>query len=59
MDIMIVNNSNVNLSDFEVAIVKSLRETGSLPEELADLFVVTRLDGLNEDGSPRWIIDAA
>lgn len=44
---------------YEVVILKSLRETGKLPEELADLFVVKISPVVNPDDSPRYIIEAA
>lgn len=59
MNIDLVNNTGSDIRSFEAAILASLSVDGSLPEALADLFVVSRVDGLNPDGSPRWILNAA
>lgn len=50
------NNTNADLRDFHEAIVSSLLSNGSLPEELADLFVARKVAD-NPDGSPRFMID--
>lgn len=55
----IVNNTGCDIRQFEVEILAALRANGALPEALADLFIATRLDGLNPNGSPRWRLDAA
>lgn len=55
------NNSNADLSAFHADIVASLEADGTLPEMLADLFIVRLVpsaDG-NPDGSPRYMIDVA
>jgi len=56
-NILLVNNTNADIRG--LGIVEALRDTGALPEDFADLFVVTRRDDLNADGSPRFILDAA
>ncbi len=56
--IVLVNNTGCDIRPYEAEMLASLRSTGKLPEELADLFVVTCGPG-NEDGSPRWILNPA
>jgi hypothetical protein len=56
---LIVNNSGVDLRDFEREIAESLRRDGTLPEELADVLIVSKVAGGNPDGSPRFVIEAA
>jgi hypothetical protein len=53
------NNTSADLRKFHEEISASLKKDGTLPEELADLFTVTRVEGGNPDGSPRFIIDFA
>lgn len=57
--VVYVNNTNADLRAWHAAIVASLAKDGALPEELADLFVVAHVEGVNADGSPRFIIDEA
>lgn len=57
-NISLVNNTGCDIRPYEVEILASLKATGKLPEEVADLFTVTHvLD--NEDGTPRWRLDPA
>jgi hypothetical protein len=51
------NATNADLRGFDEEIACSLRATGALPEELADLFKLAVLQ--NPDGSPRYIISWA
>ena len=53
-----VNNTGADLSSFHAEIAASLKANGALPEELADVFTV-EVACLNEDGSPRYVINAA
>ena len=52
-------NTAANLSPYHAEIAASLRATGKLPEELADLFTARLVDPAegNPDGSPRYIIE--
>lgn len=59
MNIVFVNNSGVNLVPYYNEILDSLKEKGTLPEELADLFTLCQSAEPNDDGSPRYIINAA
>ncbi len=52
-----VNNTGCDICVYHTEIAASLKATGSLPEELADIFTVSVLS--NPDGSPRYIINAA
>ncbi len=52
-----VNNTGSDLGVYHAEIAAALRTTGTLPEDLADLFTVTTVSNL--DGSPRYIINAA
>lgn len=53
-----VNNTNVVFTnEMHAAIVAGLRDSGSLPEELADMFAVSV--ARNPDGSPRYVINWA
>jgi hypothetical protein len=51
------NNTTSDLTVWHKEIRESLERDGTLPEALADLFVVRRV--VNPDGSPRYMIDAA
>lgn len=51
------NMTGCDIRAFDNEIVASLKATGSLPEELADLFTVSVVQ--NPDGSPRYILKAA
>lgn len=55
------NNTPTDLSIFHKEIAESLTRDGTLPEELADLLTVVRVDPAlgNPDGSPRFVISAA
>jgi hypothetical protein len=53
------NNTAADLCLFHDAIAASLLTNGTMPEELADLFVARRVADGNPDGSPRFMIDAA
>lgn len=57
--IVFINNTGSDISMYAEEIRKSLLATGKLPEELSDLFVVSRSPVLNRDYSPRFILDAA
>lgn len=57
--VTIVNSTKCDIRDFETEIIASLKATGTLPEELADLFTVEILKGCNPDGSDRFILRAA
>lgn len=59
MDIIYVNNTGVDLRPYEGQIIASLKKDGTLPEELADLFVVQVAPMVNPDGSPRYVLKAA
>lgn len=52
------NNTPADLGPWHKAIVQALTTTGSMPEELADLFVAVPVPGGNPDGSPRFVINA-
>lgn len=56
-NVVLVNNSGVDIRPYENAILASLRETGDLPNELADLFSVKTLAGFNADGSDRFVLN--
>lgn len=56
VNVVLVNSTGVDIRPYERAIVASLREVGTLPEELADLFSVTTLRGCNADGSDRFVL---
>lgn len=54
-----VNSTGVSFSEsWHVAIVASLKASGSLPEEFDDVFVA-RVACINPDGSTRYVIEAA
>jgi hypothetical protein len=53
------NNTPADLGPWHEAIVEALLSTGSMPEDLADLFVATPVPGGNPDGTPRFMINAA
>ena len=53
------NNTPSDLRDFHAQIKESLLATGTLPEDLADLFVAVPVPGGNADGSPRYMINPA
>lgn len=55
------NNTGCDLRAFDSEITASLKATGALPEELADIFTATLVNAAdgNPDGSPRYIINAA
>lgn len=53
-----VNNTGLDLRAFFSSFT-SAYATGALPEELADLFVISFVDGANADGSRRMMINAA
>ena len=54
-----VNNTGLDLSDFDAEIAKALRETGALPEELNDTLVAVLVDPAqgNPDGTPRYRLE--
>ena len=54
----VVNNSCCDISMFDHIFLQA-SDTGILPEELADLFVVRLLKGFNADGTNRLIVEAA
>lgn len=56
-NVVLVNNSGVDIRPYERAIVASLRETGDLPNELADLFSLNVLAGFNADGTDRFVLN--
>ena len=58
MNVHIVNNSRCDIRPFQYAFDEAY-VTGVLCEELADLFSITFLDGMNADGSRRMIVTAA
>lgn len=51
------NNTNADLGPFHAEIAASLKATGKMPEELADIFVATRSPVDNPDGTPRYMIN--
>lgn len=51
---LIINNTGMDLSDFDIVIGDAIRAGGILPEELADLLSLTPVDGY----PGRWRIDA-
>lgn len=53
------NNTPCDLRDFHAEIKASLLATGTMPEDLADLFVAVEVPGGNPDGSPRYMINPA
>lgn len=53
------NNTQADLGPYHEAIKTSLLKDGTLPEALADLFVVTQVPSGNPDGSPRFMIHEA
>lgn len=53
-----VNNTGLDLINFFGAF-SSAYSTGVLPDELADLFIISFVDGENADGSRRMVINAA
>jgi hypothetical protein len=56
-EVVVVNNTRMELpTSWWVAAIDSLKSTGSLPEDLADLFVVHSIEVA--DGT-RFILDAA
>lgn len=55
--IAVVNNTGCDISDFDKEIFAAIKATGTLPEELQDIFVATRIE--DKDGSPRWRLDPA
>ena len=57
MNIAYVNNTRMDIRPFHSEVMESLKSFGNLPEELADLFSVSVVK--NEDGSPRYILNAA
>ena len=57
MNIAYVNNTSMDIRPFHREIMASLKDTGSLPEEIADLFELSAV--ANPDGSPRYILNAA
>ena len=57
MNIAYVNNTRMDVRPFHFEIMESLKSFGKLPEELDDLFSVSVVK--NEDGSPRYILNAA
>lgn len=56
VNILYCNNTGADLRPYHAEIAASLRKDGTLPEELADLFVVTVSHVVNPDGSPRYLI---
>lgn len=58
-NLLYVNNSSADLTSHHAEIRDALLASGALPESLADLFSVRRVDGVNPDGSPRWVLDWA
>lgn len=51
------NNTSADLRPFHAEIKASLLKDGTMPEELADLFVAREVPGGNPDGTPRFMID--
>jgi len=56
---LFVNNTDADFSPWDDAIAHSVRSGAPLPEEIADLFVLTIRHDLNADGSPRGILNWA
>lgn len=56
---LFVNNTGVDVRPWDVAIALSVRTGAPLPEDIADLFVLTVRHDLNGDGSPRGFINWA
>ncbi len=60
MNFLIINNTMAVLGEtIEKAIVDATETDGKLPDELADVFTLTKASVVNPDGSPRWILDWA
>jgi hypothetical protein len=53
-----VNNTNVDLTDFLFFFAEAYR-TGELAEDVADIFAINFVEGANEDGTKRLIINWA
>ncbi len=54
--VIFVNNTNIDLRDFEAEIQASLLATGKLPEELDDVLTVRVLPA-DQDGFTRFVLD--
>ncbi len=57
MNIAYVNNTSMDIRPFHQEVMASLKDTCSLPEEIADFFELSVV--ANPDGSPRYILNAA
>jgi len=59
VNLIYCNNTQADLTLFHAEIAASLRATGTLPEDLQDMFTVSVAPALNPDGSKRYLINAA
>lgn len=59
MNIVYGNNTGADVRDWHREIVQACENGGILPEELADVFRLTRSPVNNPDGSPRYVLDWA
>jgi len=57
-NVKIVNNSGCDIRPFDRVFLAAY-DSRSLPEELADLFTIRFVGGLNADGTDRMIVDMA
>lgn len=53
-----VNNTGYNLKDYHNILMEVYR-TRKLPEDFEDIFKITFIYGLNDDGSYRMIVEMA
>ena len=56
MNAKLVNDTCTDIRGFEKEILAACDSGGILPEELADVFKLTRAPVDNDDGSSRWIL---
>lgn len=54
-----VDHTSGAVRPHHAAIMAAIANSGRLPEELADLIILTKAPGLNADGSVRWLVDWA
>ena len=56
-NVLYCNNTSADFGPWHKEIAASLKATGTMPEELADLFVAVRSPVDNPDGSPCFMIN--
>lgn len=55
--IIYINRTNADVRKYDSIIVEACHNNGILPVEFSDIFKLSLSPAVNEDGSPRYLLD--